>query len=356
MQSRHLIDLSDLSIDEWEAITHLACDIRERIDDYYGVCRGKILATLFYEPSTRTQMSFQTAMLRLGGRIIGFDNPNNSSVSKGESLKDTIRVVSGYSDIIAMRHPVAGAAKAASLYSRVPIINAGDGGHLHPTQTLTDLVTLRNEKGTFSGLCIGLCGDLKNGRTVHSLIKAMAGFPDNRFVLISTPNLGVPSYIKDYLTTVGCPWQEVDNLADAMPDLDVLYMTRIQKERFDTPEEYERQKGVYVLDAAKMALAKNDLIVLHPLPRVDEITVEVDDDPRAKYFEQTEYGLYARMALIMKMTEADSKQLDPVACGMPVKCANPRCITHQELYLPHTFRKNGDTLVCDYCEERTTLA
>lgn len=355
MQNRHLIDLSDLSVAEWEEITALASDIRRHMDDYYGVCRGKILATLFYEPSTRTQMSFQTAMLRLGGRIIGFDNPGNSSVAKGETIKDTVRVVSGYSDIIAMRHPTAGAALAAALYSRVPVINAGDGGHLHPTQTLTDLTTLRNEKGTFSGLCIGLCGDLKNGRTVHSLIKAMSRFPGNRFVLISTPHLGIPHYIKDYLAAAGCPWQEMDNLAEAMPLLDVLYMTRIQRERFETAEEYERQKGVYVLDKPKMRRAKSDLVVLHPLPRVDEITQEVDDDPRAKYFEQTEYGLYARMALIMKMLEGDAKHLDAVPAGESYVCANPRCITHAEPYLPHTFRKSGDMLVCDYCEERTLL-
>ncbi|MDD2363144.1 MAG: aspartate carbamoyltransferase [Oscillospiraceae bacterium] len=353
MQSRHLIDLSDLSVNEWEDITRLACDIGANIDSYYGACRGKILATLFYEPSTRTQMSFQTAMLRLGGRIIGFDNPSNSSVAKGESLKDTIRVVSGYSDIIAMRHPAAGSAMAASLYSRVPIINAGDGGHLHPTQTLTDLVTLRKEKGTFSGLCIGLCGDLKNGRTVHSLIKATAGFPDNRFILISTPSLGVPLYIKDYLSAMGAPWLEVDSLADAMPLLDVLYMTRIQKERFASENEYINQRGVYILDSYKMSLAKKDLIVLHPLPRVDEITVEVDDDKRAKYFEQTEYGLYARMALIMRMLEGTSKQLPIVPRGTETECSNPECITHRESYVPHTFRKSGDILVCNYCEERT---
>ncbi|NLN82149.1 MAG: aspartate carbamoyltransferase [Clostridiales bacterium] len=355
MQSRHLIDLSDLSVAEWEEITSLACDIRENIDSYYGACRGKILATLFYEPSTRTQMSFQTAMLRLGGRIIGFDNPANSSVAKGESLKDTIRVVSGYSDIIVMRHPVAGAAKAASLYSRVPIINAGDGGHLHPTQTLTDLVTLRHEKGTFSGLCIGLCGDLKNGRTVHSLIKALAGFPGNSFVLVSTPYLQVPGYIKDFLSAAGAPWQEVDNLADAMPLLDILYMTRIQRERFASEEEYMSQRGVYVLDSAKMSMAKKDLIVLHPLPRVDEISVDVDDDPRAKYFEQTEYGLYARMALIMKMVKASDKQLCPLPTGVDIQCSNPNCITYSETYIPHIFRKKGDILVCDYCEERTLL-
>lgn len=355
MQSRHLIDLTDFSVSEWEDITRLACDIRERIDEYYGVCRGKILATLFYEPSTRTQMSFQTAMLRLGGRIIGFDNPGNSSVAKGETLKDTIRVVSGYSDIIAMRHPVAGAAKAATLYSRVPIINAGDGGHLHPTQTLTDLVTLRNEKGTISNLCIGLCGDLKNGRTVHSLIKTMAHFPGNRFVLISTPHLGIPSYIKDFLSGAGCPWQEADNLADAIPQLDVLYMTRIQRERFDSREDYDRQKGIFVLDGQKMKRAKEDLIVLHPLPRVDEITQEVDDDPRAKYFEQTEYGLYARMALIIKMLNGDHKHLEPVPAGEAYICGNAQCITHTEAYLPHHFRKTGDLLVCEYCDERTLL-
>lgn len=355
MQSRHLIDLSDLSVAEWEEITQLACDIRKNVDSYYGVCRGKILATLFYEPSTRTQMSFQTAMLRLGGRIIGFDNPANSSVAKGESLKDTIRVVSGYSDIIVMRHPVPGSAKAASLYSRVPIINAGDGGHLHPTQTLTDLVTLRHEKGTFSGLCIGLCGDLKNGRTVHSLIKAMAGFKGNSFVLISTPSLRIPSYIKDLLSASGVPWREADNLADAMPLIDVLYMTRIQKERFVSESEYNGQSGVYVLDKEKMSLAKKDLIVLHPLPRVDEITVDVDDDTRAKYFEQTEYGLYARMALIMKMLDGQQKRLDPVPRGVDTICSNPLCVTHSETYVPRTFRKKGDTLVCDYCEERTPL-
>jgi len=355
MTSRHLIDLSDLSVAEWEEITRLACDIHDHMDSYYGVCRGKILATLFYEPSTRTQMSFQTAMLRLGGRIIGFDNPANSSVAKGESLKDTIRVVSGYSDIIAMRHPVAGSARAAALYSRVPIINAGDGGHLHPTQTLTDLVTLRHEKGTFDGLTVGLCGDLKNGRTVHSLIKAMAGFPGNRFVLISTPSLGVPLYIKDYLSAVGAPWQEVASLAEAMPLLDVLYMTRIQRERFESAAEYEAQRGVFVLDAAKMALAKRDLIVLHPLPRVDEIAVEVDDDPRAKYFEQTEYGLYARMALMMKMLDGSVKRLDPMPVSRAEICQNPNCITQRESYVPHIFQQSGDLLVCDYCEERTLL-
>lgn len=354
MQSRHLIDLNDLTTEEWEGITREACEIREHPNDYLDACRGRILATLFYEPSTRTQMSFQTAMLRLGGQIIGFDNPANSSVSKGESLKDTVRVVSGYADILALRHPLAGAAKAASLYSRVPIINAGDGGHLHPTQTLTDLVTLRREKGRFDHLCIGLCGDLKNGRTVHSLIKAMARFPHNSFVLISTPHLQVPTYIQDYLRAAGCAFTEMDNLQEAMPLLDVLYMTRIQQERFLSQEEYERQKGVYVLDTDKLRAAKPDLVVLHPLPRVDEIAVEVDDDPRAKYFEQTEYGLYARMALILRLLQPE-KRLDAVPKGSHERCQNPCCITNYERTLPSLFQRNGDLLVCDYCEERLLL-
>jgi len=355
MQTRHLIDLCDLSTEEWEQLTDLACDIRENMAKYAHVCDGKIMATLFYEPSTRTQMSFQTAMLRLGGQLIGFDDPNNSSVAKGESLKDTVRVISGYADLITMRHPMAGAAKVASMYSRVPVINAGDGGHLHPTQTLTDLVTLRNEKGRFDDLCIGLCGDLKNGRTVHSLIKTMSRFSGNRFVLISTPDLRVPVYVRDQLRRSGCRFEEVDNLAEAIGQLDVLYMTRIQRERFASIEEYHRQSGVYILDAEKMKLAKEDLVVMHPLPRVDEITVEVDDDPRAKYYEQTEYGLYARMALIMTMLENAEKKLADLPVGSLHACGNPNCITNRELYVPRSFRRESDMLVCDYCDEHTLV-
>lgn len=353
MKTRHLIDLTDFSVAEWEDLIALAKDIRHHTDDYYGSCRGKILATLFYEPSTRTQMSFQTAMLRLGGRIIGFDNPGNSSVSKGESLRDTVRVVSGYSDIIAIRHPLAGAAKAASLFSRVPIINAGDGGHLHPTQTLTDMVTLYHEKGRLSHLCIGVCGDLKNGRTVHSLIKTMAAFPGNSFVLISTPHLRIPDYAKAYLTAAGCPYTEVDSLSEAIPMLDVLYMTRIQKERFATPEEYEQQRGVYILDIEKLSAGKPDLVVLHPLPRVDEISEQVDNDPRAKYFEQTEYGLYARMALILRMLERSQKQPRPAPApaGEGFCCRNPLCITNAES-LPALFTNKGEVPVCEYCDEQ----
>lgn len=238
---KNLIDLEDLPFSDLKEIITLAGKIKDKPGNYREVCRGKIMATLFYEPSTRTQMSFQTAMLRLGGQTIGFDNPMNSSVAKGESLKDTIKIISGYADIIAMRHPLEGSAKAASLFSSVPLINGGDGGHLHPTQTLTDLVTLYNEKGRLDHLCIGLCGDLKNGRTVHSLIKTMSHFPDNRFILISTDELGVPNYIKDTLHAAGCKYEEINNLRDAMPLLDVLYMTRIQRERFASEEEYKKQ-------------------------------------------------------------------------------------------------------------------
>ncbi len=349
--TRHLIDLNDLSTEEWEQITALACDIRANTAAYAHQCEGRIMATLFYEPSTRTQMSFQTAMLRLGGKLIGFSDPNRSSVAKGESLKDTVRVVSGYADITVIRHPMAGAAKAASLYSRVPIINAGDGGHLHPTQTLTDLVTLRNEKGRFDHLCIGLCGDLKNGRTVHSLIKTLSRFPGNSFLLISTPSLRIPSFVRNWLKESGCRFEEADNLADAISRMDVLYMTRIQRERFESAEEYRRQAGVYILDSRKMELAKQDLIVMHPLPRVDEITADVDDDSRAKYFEQTEYGLYARMALIMTMLKSPKKQLPTLPAGSPYRCRNPHCITGQEEYIPRMFRREGDNFVCEYCDE-----
>lgn len=353
MQTRHVMDLTDLSVEECLDVLKLASDIRANPQDYFGVCRGKILATLFYEPSTRTQMSFQTAMLRLGGQIIGFDNPQNSSVSKGETLKDTVRVISGYADVIAMRHPLAGSAAAAALYSRVPVINAGDGGHLHPTQTLADLATLQQEKGTLSGLTIGLCGDLKYGRTVHSLIRTMIRFPGNSFVLISTPHLRIPSYIRQTLIEAGCPFTEVDSLSEAMPMLDVLYMTRIQQERFVSRADYEKQAGIYVLDGEKMKLGKPDLAVLHPLPRVDEIAQEVDGDERAKYFKQTEYGLYARMALIMKLTEQPRNDPSLAITGDAHRCANPNCVTRQETYLPGRFREREEgVLECAYCEER----
>ncbi|MCI8501451.1 MAG: aspartate carbamoyltransferase [Oscillospiraceae bacterium] len=352
MNYKHLIDLNDFSQSEWASIIQLALKIADNPGEYYGSCHGKIMATLFYEPSTRTQMSFQTAMLKLGGRIIGFDNPQNSSVAKGESLKDTIVVVSGYADIIAMRHPMEGSAKAASLYSNCPVINAGDGGHLHPTQTLTDLVTLSREKGRLSHLTVGLCGDLKNGRTVHSLIKALSQYEGNTFVLISTKELTIPPYVKEMLVQSHIPFTEVLSLEDAIPELDVLYMTRIQRERFSSEEEYQQQKDTYVLDPEKLSKAKSDLKILHPLPRVDEIDYRVDDDTRAIYFKQTLYGVYARMALIMSML--GSFDPAPPLKGTPLeqKCSNPRCITSSEAYLPPSYKEHEGALFCEYCEQR----
>lgn len=352
MNYKHLIDLNDYTISEWNTIVSQALKIEQNPSDYYGVCHGKIMATLFYEPSTRTQMSFQTAMLKLGGRVIGFDNPQNSSVSKGESLKDTIKIVSGYADIIAMRNPQEGSAKAAALYADCPVINAGDGGHLHPTQTLTDLVTLSREKGQLDHLVIGLCGDLKYGRTVHSLIKALSLYPGNRFVLISTKELTIPKYIKDILDEKGCPYEEIHTLEEAIPQLDVLYMTRIQRERFSSDAEYFKQKDVYVLDIPKLKLAKKDLRILHPLPRVDEIDQAVDDDIRAVYFKQAVYGVYARMSLIMYVMNGYDNASFFKGDASDRLCTNPKCITNKEIYLPHYYAKSGDAHVCEYCDQK----
>lgn len=354
MPVRNLIDLNQLSLEELDDIVDMAGRISRNPTHYCSACRDKLMATLFYEPSTRTQMSFQSAMLRLGGKIIGFDNPNGTSIAKGESLKDTVTVLSGYTDILTIRHPVEGAAMAASLYSSVPVINAGDGGHLHPTQTLTDIVTLRNVMGRMDNLVIGMCGDLANGRTVHSLCRSMSRYGGNSFVFISTQKLSMPQYIKDYVKSMGCQYSEVRTLEEAVPYLDVLYMTRIQRERFDNIEEYEAQKGIYILDAKKMALGKLELCVLHPLPRVDEISYEVDDDPRAHYFQQTLYGMYARMALIIRMTsEHESRELAKPAKHEETAdftCRNPKCITRFEKYLPHLTIDTPDGRVCAYCE------
>lgn len=360
MQSeyQHLIDLNDFPVSWWKKLIELGVDIKNDPAKYAHECEGKVMATLFYEPSTRTQMSFQTAMLRLGGKIIGFDNPANSSVAKGETIKDTTKIVSSYADILVIRHPVAGAAKAASLTADCPVINAGDGGHLHPTQTLTDLLTLKIEKKRLSGLTIGMCGDLINGRTVHSLCKALSMLENNKFIFISTPKLKMPVYIKDIIKANGSTYEEVHTLEEAIGRLDVLYMTRIQQERFDSEEEYLAQKNTYVLDKKKMQLARQDMIVMHPLPRVDEITVEVDEDPRAMYFTQAKYGLFARMALIMMILgeKKSSETLKGKVYG-GVRCDNPRCITNHEEYLPKSFRSSGDEtlLECEYCDERKLI-
>ncbi|WP_456109912.1 aspartate carbamoyltransferase [Roseburia hominis] len=301
---RHLMSPLDFSVDELDKLLDLANDIEKYPQKYAHTCEGKKLATCFYEPSTRTRLSFEAAMLNLGGSVLGFASADSSSASKGESVSDTIRIISCYADICAMRHPKEGAPLVASQKSRIPVINAGDGGHQHPTQTLTDLLTIRSLKGRLGNLTIGLCGDLKFGRTVHSLISALIRYPGIRFVLISPEELRIPSYIReDVLAANNIPFTEVERLEDAMPDLDVLYMTRVQKERFFNEEDYVRLKNFYILTKAKMELAKEDMLVLHPLPRVNEISVEVDDDPRAAYFRQAQYGVYVRMALILTLLD-----------------------------------------------------
>ena len=353
---QHLIDLNDYPVSWWNQIVTLGADIHAHPQRYTHACVGKVMATLFYEPSTRTQMSFQAAMIRLGGSIIGFDNPATSSVAKGESLKDTTKIVSNYADILIIRHPKAGAAKAAALTADCPVINAGDGGHLHPTQTLTDLLTLQVEKGRLDGLTVGLCGDLLNGRTVHSLCKALSCYKNNHFVLISTPELRLPFYVKDIIRASGSTFTEVSSLDEVIGSLDVLYMTRIQRERFASEEAYLAQKDTYVLDTKKMSRARQDMIVLHPLPRVDEIAVEVDQDPRAMYFRQAHYGMYVRMALIMTMLENQNpSRLLRGRTHQGISCLNPSCLTRTEGYLPKSFRGEGTTLECEYCDERLLL-
>ena len=303
---KHLISPLDLSVEELDQLLDLAQDIEANPKKYAHACDGKKLATLFYEPSTRTRLSHEAAMLNLGGSVMGFSSADSSSASKGESVSDTIRVISCYADICAMRHPKEGAPIVASQYSTIPIINAGDGGHQHPTQTLTDLLTIRNLKGRLNNMTIGLCGDLKFGRTVHSLINALVRYEGIRFVLISPEELRLPEYIRqDVLDRQQIPYEEVVRLEDALPKLDILYMTRVQKERFFNEEDYVRMKDFYVLDQKKMALAPEDMYVLHPLPRVNEIAVEVDDDPRAAYFAQAQYGVYIRMALILTLLEIE---------------------------------------------------
>lgn len=299
---RHLMSPLDLSVQETDKLLNLANDIEKNPEKYAHACAGKKLATCFYEPSTRTRLSFEAAMLNLGGSVLGFSSADSSSAAKGESVSDTIRVISCYADICAMRHPKEGAPLVASEKSAIPVINAGDGGHQHPTQTLTDLLTIHSLKGHLDNLTIGLCGDLKFGRTVHSLIHALIRYPNIKFVLISPEELRVPSYIReDVLAQNNVPFKEVVRLEDALPELDILYMTRVQKERFFNEEDYIRMKDFYILDKAKMELAPKDMLVLHPLPRVNEISTEVDDDPRAVYFKQAQYGVYVRMALILTL-------------------------------------------------------
>ena len=348
---RHLIDFGDLSREEWDALYARASEIIDDPGKFVDVCHGKVAANLFYEPSTRTNFSFQTAMMRLGGSVFGFADPKSSSTAKGESLKDTIKMVSSYADVIVMRTPWEGAAKAASLYSHVPVVNAGDGGHMHPTQTMADLTTMTRLLGGVDGLTIGLCGDLKYGRTVHSLVKACEKFKNVKFYLIAPEALAMPEYTKAFMRDHGMEYTEVTEMEDVLPKLDVLYMTRVQKERFDDPAEYERNKGIYILDNKKMELAQKHMLVLHPLPRVDEIAVEVDDDPRAVYFQQARFGMFARMALLEHLSlQPREEHVAPVEVGTKPLCHNPKCITQTETYLPPLIKMNGGVKCCGFCD------
>ncbi len=350
---RNLVNILDLSVEEINELIKVAEDILDNPELYLNSCRGKILGTLFFEPSTRTRLSFTSAMMSLGGNVLGFSQAASSSTAKGETVSDTIRMVSAYSDIIVMRHPKEGAPIVASEVSDVPIINAGDGGHFHPTQTLTDLLTIKKKKGHLDNLTVGVCGDLKYGRTVHSLISAMSRYPGVRFVLIAPEELKLPDYVKDeYLYNTGCEFVETDNLDKAMPSLDILYMTRIQAERFDSAAEYERLKDSYILTRDKLDTAKEDLSILHPLPRVNEIDVDVDDDPRADYFDQAMYGRYIRMALILMLLKTKGVS-DKRLHGTPDKtlvCTNPHCISRNERGVKLLF----DEGKCIYCDQTAT--
>jgi aspartate carbamoyltransferase catalytic subunit len=351
LEVRHLISIEDVSVSWWDDLYKLCCEIIARPGDFSLSCSGKVLASLFFEPSTRTNFSFQTAMMRLGGNVIGFSEPDSTSTAKGETLADTVRMMSSYSDAIVMRSPYEGAAMAASLYSEVPIINAGDGGHFHPTQTLTDLTTISQKRGGICNLNVGICGDLLNGRTVHSLILALSKFPNINFFLISPRELSIPDYILAHLKKLNQKYIEISNLESTLPQLDILYMTRIQRERFADPKDYERLKSSYVLNRRKLQMAKPDCLVMHPLPRLDEIARDVDDDPRAVYFEQARYGMFIRMALLLKMTHYERIPAVPVRDNTKLQCENPKCVTWTESYLP-LLAKADDEESCAYCDKK----
>lgn len=356
---RHLIDIQDLSTQEIDELIQVALDIIADPAKYSEVCKGKKLATLFFEPSTRTRLSFEAAMLELGGNVIGFSEASSSSAAKGESVADTAKIISCYADIIAMRHPKEGAPYVASINSTIPVINAGDGGHCHPTQTLTDLLTIYREKGRLDNLTIGFCGDLKYGRTVHSLINALSRYTNIKIVLISPEELRLPGYMRyEVLDKLGMEYVETPDLEAALGELDVLYMTRIQRERFTDPAEYERLKNSYVLDLEKLEYAKKDLSILHPLPRVNEIRVSVDKDPRACYFTQALNGKFIRMALILRLLEEVNKtnvHVEEELIVGELQCENPKCITSTEQELEHVFRmvdKEHGICRCIYCESK----
>ena len=360
---RSLIDIVDFSVEEIQQLLETACDISENPAKYADACRGKKLATLFFEPSTRTRLSFEAAMYELGGNVLGFSDAGTSSASKGESMADTAKMLSCYADIMASRHPKEGAPYVAATNATIPVINAGDGGHCHPTQTLADLLTIYRENGRLNNLTIGCCGDLKYGRTVHSLISALSRYENIKVILISPEELKLPKYVKyEVLEKNKMSYVETTSLEEAIPQLDVLYMTRIQRERFDSFDEYERLKDSYILTPEKMAAAKPTMRVLHPLPRVNEISVKVDDDPRAAYFRQALNGKYMRMALILKLLKEaeEGRQMDlPEAVeDSRLTCDNPRCISSTEQELPHKFKLVDATrgiYRCIYCEAKKTL-
>lgn len=345
-----VLDILDLTCPELDTLMDTADDIAAKPSAYADRCRGKKLATLFFEPSTRTRLSFEAAMYELGGNVLGFSEPSASSVSKGETVADTARVVGCYADIIAMRHPLEGAPAVAAAFAGVPVINAGDGGHNHPTQTLADLLTIRREHGRLSNLTIGLCGDLKYGRTVHSLARALARYPGNRFVFVSPAELAMPEYVRQDLAALEIEFSETESLEDALPQLDVLYMTRVQRERFSDPADYERLKDCYILTAEKMKLGGENLSVLHPLPRINEIAPEVDEDPRACYFKQAMCGKQMRMALILKLLCETGEPFSLPRADTARRCENPRCITNHERALPQRFEDKNGVLRCFYCE------
>ena len=355
---RSLIDIVDFSVEELDELLKTACDISENPEKYANACRGKKLATLFFEPSTRTRLSFEAAMYELGGNVLGFSDAGTSSASKGESVYDTAKMISCYADIMAMRHPKEGAPYVAACSATIPVINAGDGGHCHPTQTLADLLTIYRELGRLENLTVGFCGDLKYGRTVHSLISALSRYNNIKIVLISPEELALPKYVKyEVLDKYNMPYEETTSLEDSIGQLDVLYMTRIQRERFDDAAEYERLKDSYVLTAEKMELAKKDMAVMHPLPRVNEISVQVDDDPRAAYFRQTHNGKLMRMALILKLLE-EAKQ-NPIREDVDTEgwvydkvCRNPKCICQNEQELQQAAKMAEGAYRCIYCEQK----
>ncbi len=354
---RSLIDILDFSVEEIDELIQTACDMIDNPQKYAECCRGKKLATLFFEPSTRTRLSFESAMLELGGNVIGFSDAKNTSTSKGETVADTARVISCYADIIAMRHPLEGAPLVASMNASIPVINAGDGGHAHPTQTLGDLLTIYREKGHFDNLTVGFCGDLKYGRPVHSLIHALSRYSGIKLVLISPDELALPDYIKrEVIEKHNMPFYETKSLEEAIPELDILYMTRVQGERFDDQDEYERLKSLYILDAEKMSKAKSDMAVLHPLPRVEEISVDVDDDDRACYFKQVANCKNIRKALILKLlTEYENGYVVPekeLIYSESHRCTNSRCIITAERSLKNAATDNGNGLRCAYCESK----